>query len=73
MLQSIPVTYENGTVQLTEIPLNIRSSKVIVTFFDSIEANPTSRSITVGMFSGKNQSTPEDFTSAEFHESNSEL
>jgi hypothetical protein len=54
MLQSIAGTYENGTVQLTEIPLNVRSSKVIVTFLDSIEVNPMSRFITLGMFSGKN-------------------
>jgi hypothetical protein len=66
MLQSIAGTYENGTVQLTEIPLNIRSSKVIVTFLDSIEVNPMSRFITLGMFSGKNQSTAEDFKIAEF-------
>jgi hypothetical protein len=67
MLQSIAGTYENGTVKLTEIPPNIRSSKVIVTFLDSIDINPTNRFITLGMFSGKNQSTAEDFTIAEFH------
>jgi hypothetical protein len=66
MLQSIAGTYENGTVQLTEIPPNIRSSKVIVTFLDSIDINPTNRFITLGMFSGKNQSTAEDFKTAEF-------
>ena len=66
MLQSIVGTYENGTVQLTEIPPNIRSSKVIVTFLDSIDTNPTNQFITLGMFSGKNQSTAEDFTIAEF-------
>jgi hypothetical protein len=53
MLQSIAGTYENGIVQLTEIPLNVRSSKVIVTFLDSIDINPTSQFITLGMFSGK--------------------
>jgi hypothetical protein len=66
MLQSIAGTYENGTVQLTEIPPNIRSSKVIVTFLDSIEVNPMSRFITLGMFSGTQQSTDEDFKIAEF-------
>ena len=66
MLQSIAGTYENGTVKLTEIPPNIRSSKVIVTFLDSIDINPTNQFITLGMFSGKNQSTTEDFTIAEF-------
>jgi hypothetical protein len=66
MLQSIAGTYENGTVQLTEIPPNIRSSKVIVTFLDSIEVNPISRFITLGMFSGTKQSTDEDFKIAEF-------
>ena len=67
MLRSIAGTYENGLVQLTEIPSNIRSSKVIVTFLDSIDTNPTNRFITLGMFSGKNQSTTEDFAIAEFH------
>ena len=65
MLQSIAGIYENGTVQLTEIPLNIRSSKVIVIFLDSIDANPMNRFITLGMFSGTNQSTNEDFKIAE--------
>jgi hypothetical protein len=41
-------------------------SKVIVTFLDSIEVNPMSRCITLGMFSGANQSTDEDFKIAEF-------
>ncbi len=59
-------TYENGTVRLTEILPNIRSSKVIVTFLDSIEVKPMSRFITLGMFSGKQQSTAEDFKIAEF-------
>jgi hypothetical protein len=65
MLQSIVGTYENGTVQLMEIPPNIRSSKVIVTFLDSIEVDPMSRCSTFGMFSGKNQSTAEDFTTTQ--------
>jgi hypothetical protein len=66
MLQSITGTYENGIVQLTEIPPNIRSSKVIVTFLDSIDTNSTNRFITLGMFSGTKQSTAEDFQIAEF-------
>jgi hypothetical protein len=37
MLQTVTGTYENGIVQLTEVPPNIRLSKVIVTFLDSIE------------------------------------
>jgi hypothetical protein len=37
MLQAIAGTYENAIVQLTEVPTNIRSSKVIVTFLDSIK------------------------------------
>jgi hypothetical protein len=73
MLRSIAGTYENGIVQLTEIPPNIRSSNVIVTFLDSIDTNPIDRFITFSMFSGANQSTPEDFTGAEFHESNGKL
>jgi len=68
MLQSIAGTYENGIVQLTEIPPNIRSSKVIVIFLDSIEANPINRFITLGMFSGKNQSTAEDWFLLSFTE-----
>jgi hypothetical protein len=66
MLQSIAGTYENGTVQLTEVPLNVRSSKVIVTFLDSIDTNPMNQFITLGMFSGTRQSTAEDFKIAEF-------
>ncbi|WP_309727861.1 hypothetical protein [Chamaesiphon sp. OTE_75_metabat_556] len=66
MLQSISGTYENGIVQLTEIPLNVRSSKVIVTFLDSIDTNPMNQFITLGMFSGTRQSTAEDFKIAEF-------
>lgn len=66
MLQSILGTYENGTIKLTEIPPNIRSSKVIVTFLDSIDTNPVHQFITLGMFSGTSQSTAEDFKIAEF-------
>jgi hypothetical protein len=66
MLRSIAGTYENGTVQLTEISPNIRSSKVIVTFLDSSDVNLVNRFITLGMFSGTNQSTAEDFKIAEF-------
>jgi hypothetical protein len=66
MLRSIAGTYENGTVQLTEISPNIRSSKVIVTFLDSSAVNLMNRFITLGMFSGTNQSTDEDFKIAEF-------
>jgi hypothetical protein len=66
MLQSIAGTYENGTVQLMEIPPNILSSKVLVTFLDSVDANPTNQFITLGMFSGTKQSTAEDFKIAEF-------
>jgi hypothetical protein len=73
MLRSIAGTYENGIVQLTEIPPNIRSSNVIVTFLDSIDTNPIDRFITFSMFLGTNQSIPEDFISAEFHESNGKL
>jgi hypothetical protein len=57
MLRSIAVTYGNGTVQLTEIPTNIRSSKVIVTFLDSVDANPKNQFITLDMYSGTKQST----------------
>jgi hypothetical protein len=39
MLRSIAGTYENGTVKLTAVPPNIRSSKVIVTCLDSIDVN----------------------------------
>jgi hypothetical protein len=46
MLQSTTGTYENVIVQLTKIPPNIRSSKVIVTFMDSIDANPINQFIT---------------------------
>jgi hypothetical protein len=66
MLQSIAGTYENGTIKLTEIPPNIRSSKVIVTFLDSMDTNPTNRFITLGMFSGKSQSTADNFKTAKF-------
>jgi hypothetical protein len=41
-------------------------SKVIVTFLDSIDTNPTNQFITLGMFSGTKQSTAEDFKIAEF-------
>jgi hypothetical protein len=66
MLRSIAGTYENGTVKLTAVPPNIRSSKVIVTFLDSIDTNPMGRFITLGMFSGTKQPTAEDFKIADF-------
>lgn len=66
MLQSIAGTYTNGVVRLTELPPNIQTSKVIVTFLDAGDENPIDRFITLGMFAGQNQSTAEDFEIAEF-------
>ena len=67
MPQSIAGTYKNGLIQLAELPSNIQESKVIVTFLDNPERHPTDRLMILGMFSGQNQSTHEDFSIAEFH------
>lgn len=74
MLQSIAGIYKNGVVQFNETPPNIAESRVIVTFLETSDANPIignrsalgNQFITLGMFSGQNKSTAEDFEIAEF-------
>ena len=66
ILQAIEGVYRNGTVELTEVPTGISESRVVVTFLQA-ESTPQVKAIMrFGMFAGLNQSTEEDFRSAEF-------
>jgi hypothetical protein len=65
MLQSIEGTYQNGKVELTEVPPNVYHSRVIVTFLESTPKQSNAQ-MRFGMFSGTKQSTEEDFKIAEF-------
>lgn len=68
MLQSIEGIYKNGKVELTELPLDISESLVIVTFLEPKKTQQPKQIMQFGMFSGNQQSTEADFQIAEFHE-----
>ncbi|WP_414575190.1 hypothetical protein [Anabaena sp. CCY 9402-a] len=65
MLQSIEGVYKNGKVELTELPLDISESIVIVTFLESKKPQQPQQIMQFGMFSGNQQSTEADFQIAE--------
>ncbi|KYC42596.1 hypothetical protein WA1_19785 [Scytonema hofmannii PCC 7110] len=67
MLQSIEGMYKHGKVELSELPLNVSESRVIVTFLEPKTASEPKQIMQFGMFSGKKQSTDEDFQVSEFH------
>ncbi|MEO1763705.1 MAG: hypothetical protein AAFR83_17455 [Cyanobacteria bacterium J06629_18] len=66
MLKSVEGIYKNGKIELSELPSDVKQSRVIVTFLESESVEHSSQMITFGMFSGSNQSTEEDFKIAEF-------
>ncbi|MBH8565998.1 hypothetical protein I8748_28190 [Nostoc sp. CENA67] len=66
MLQSIEGVYKDGKVQLTELPLDISESRVIVTFLEPKKNQHKQQIMQFGMFSGNQQSTEADFQIAEF-------
>jgi hypothetical protein len=66
MLQAIEGVYKNGIIQLTEPPLGIAESRVIVTFLTTNRATQTEQMMRFGMFAGTKQSTEADFQTAEF-------
>ncbi|MCJ8282168.1 MAG: hypothetical protein MJK14_20620 [Rivularia sp. ALOHA_DT_140] len=66
MLKSVEGIYKDGKIELSELPSDVKQSRVIVTFLESEPAEKKSKMITFGMFAGSNQSTEEDFKIAEF-------
>ncbi|BDI16466.1 hypothetical protein ANSO36C_22680 [Nostoc cf. commune SO-36] len=67
MLKSVEGVYKHGKIELVELPLDVSESRVIVTFLDPETTRKQTQMMQFGMFSGKNQSTEEDFKIAEFH------
>ncbi|MEH2237934.1 hypothetical protein [Nostoc sp.] len=67
MLQSIEGVYNNGEIQLSELPSDVSESRVIVTFLESKKSQAPKQIMQLGMFSGKKQSTEKDFHITEFH------
>ena len=45
MLQTIEGTYDNGQIQLTETPTDVKTAKVIVTFIEVTDEAETGKSI----------------------------
>lgn len=66
MLKSVEGIYKDGKIELSELPSDVKQSRVIVTFLESEPVEQASQMITFGMFAGSNQSTEEDFKIAEF-------
>lgn len=53
--------YKDGKIELSELPSDVKQSRVIVTFLESELVEKASQMITFGMFAGSNQSTEEKF------------
>lgn len=66
MLQSIEGIYQQGKIELSELPDDISESRVIVTFLESKKTQQQSKIMRFSMFSGNKQSVAEDFKIAEF-------
>ncbi|KAB8316568.1 hypothetical protein SD81_025655 [Tolypothrix campylonemoides VB511288] len=66
MLQSIEGVYKHGKIELSELPSDVSESRVIVTFLEK-KTQAQKQIMRFGMFSGKKQSTEEDFQIAEFY------
>jgi hypothetical protein len=67
VLQSIEGVYKHGKIELVELPLDVSESRVIVTFLEPETTRKQTQMIQFGIFSGRNQSTEEDFETAEFY------
>ncbi|PHJ63572.1 hypothetical protein VF14_12480 [Nostoc linckia z18] len=67
MFKSVEGVYKHGKIELVEFPLDVLESRVIVTFLEPETTRKTTQIMQFGMFSGKHQSTEEDFKIAEFH------
>jgi glucan biosynthesis protein len=61
MLKSVEGVYKHGKIELVELPLDVSESRVIVTFLEPETTRKQTQMMQFGMFSGKNQSTEEDF------------
>lgn len=48
MLESVEGIYQNGHVELLETPKSTRRSRVVVTFLNDTETQPTTRTSIVG-------------------------
>jgi hypothetical protein len=66
MVKSVEELYKNGTIKLLETPSDIIESQVIVTFLEAKLIKERKRIMSFGMFAGSQQSTWEDFQTAEF-------
>lgn len=67
MLQSIEGVYKHGKIELSELPSEVSESRVIVTFLEQKKTQAQKQIMQFGMFSGKRESTEEDFQVGEFH------
>ncbi|GAB1543127.1 hypothetical protein NUACC21_58010 [Scytonema sp. NUACC21] len=70
MLRSIEGIYKNGKIKLFESPLDLSESRVLVTFLETETTSVQNQLMQFGMFSGRKQSTEEDFQIAEFYRDN---
>jgi hypothetical protein len=61
MLQTIQGIYQNGKIELAEIPQDITESQIFVTFLKPESISRASQFMSFGMFSGSQQSTEADF------------
>jgi len=66
MLKSVEGIYKDGKIELSELPSDVKQSRVIVTFLEPESVEHNSQMITFGMFARSNQSTEDDFKIAEF-------
>jgi hypothetical protein len=67
MLLTVEGTYQNGKIELAEIPKDVEQADVIVTFLEIKTVVPKPRMMTRGMFAGELKTNEEDFRMAEWH------
>ena len=66
MLMTVEGTYQNGKIELAEIPDDVEQADVIVTFLKTKPRAAKSKMITRGMFAGAVKTNEEDFRLAEW-------
>ncbi|MEX0715898.1 MAG: hypothetical protein WD066_04890 [Planctomycetaceae bacterium] len=67
MLETIEGVYEDGKIELRELPPGVHRARVLVTFLPEERKEKSGKRIRLGQFAGPGKSTEEEFRLAEWH------
>ena len=67
MMTTVEGLYKRGKIELLEMPLGLKESRVLVTFLPKKTNRGRPRQMTFGQFAGERMSTEDDFKIAEWH------